>query len=158
MSRPERPPLPDDIVEQLNDNRGGFNQLIGLRYTEASYDTVEAEVSVTDALHQPYGLVHGGVYCAIIETVASTAAVLQGVHEGLRVVGLENATSFLRAARDGTLRARATPLTRGRRTQVWRVDVIGDDGKLAASGKVRLLALPPETEIAGARVDTEGSM
>lgn len=153
MPRPELPPLPDDILDQLNERKGGFNELIGLTYTSASHDHLECEVPVTDKLHQPFGLVHGGVYCAIIETMASTAAALQGMHEGVSIVGLENSTSFLKATRSGTLRARAEPLTLGRRTQVWQVDVRNEDGKVAASGKVRLLALPPETVIAGKKVD-----
>lgn len=157
MPRPTLPPLPDDIVDRLNAHRGGFNELMGLRITAASYDELTAEVPVAPKLHQPYGLVHGGVYCAIVETLASTAAVLQGLSENISIVGLENATSFLRATRDGTLRARATPLTRGRRSQVWEVEIRNDDGKIAATGKVRLLALDAAAEVAGSRLETDGS-
>ena len=68
------------------------------------------------------------------------------------MVGLENHTSFLRAVRSGKLRAVAKPLTRGRRSQVWEGSVYDEEGRLAATGRVRLLVLEPETDLAGARV------
>lgn len=136
-----RPPLPEDLVDTLNAQRGGFNELIGLRFTQASYDAVEAELNVTSDHHQPFGLVHGGVFAAIVETLASTAAAIQSLDAQTKVVGLENTTSFLKATRAGVLRARATPLSRGRRTQVWEVAIENDDGKRAAQGRVRLLAV-----------------
>lgn len=157
MPRPELPPLPDDAVDHLNAIRGGFNALIGLRFTAASYDRLECTVPVTEQLHQPYGLVHGGVYAAIVETMASSAAALQGMHQGIRIVGLENSTSFMKATRSGTLTAVATPLSVGRRTQVWQVEITNDEGKLAASGKVRLLALEPEAELAGSTLEARSS-
>ena len=156
MPRPAPPPLPDDILDTLNAQRGGFNEAIGLRFTRASHDALEAEIPISPRLHQPYGLVHGGVYCAIVETLASTAALLQGRLEETRIVGLENATSFLRATREGTLRARASPLARGRRSQVWQVEVKNDDDKVVATGKVRLLALEATAELAGAKLETKG--
>lgn len=152
MPKPELPPLPEDIVDRLNGNLGGFNELIGLRYTSASYDKLEATVPVTPKLHQPYGLVHGGVYAAIVETLASTGAALHGMSRNARVVGLENATSFLRATRDGTLRATATPLATGLRSHVWEVQVVNDEGRVAASGKVRLLALEATENVGGAKL------
>jgi uncharacterized protein (TIGR00369 family) len=154
MARPELPPLPEDIVDLLNAQRGGFNELIGLRFTHASHDALEAEVPVGPKLHQPYGLVHGGVYAAIVESLASTAAVLQGLSQNTKIVGLENTTSFLRATRAGTLRARAAPLARGRRSQVWEVQVENDEGKVAATGRVRLLALEETAEVAGDHLKT----
>ncbi|MEQ9324060.1 MAG: PaaI family thioesterase, partial [Polyangiaceae bacterium] len=67
-------------------------------------------------------------------------------------VGLENATTFLKAVRDGTLTGRATPLTRGRRTQVWEVRVTDDDDRLVAQGRVRMLCLEGGAEVAGETV------
>lgn len=152
MGRPELPPLPDDIIDTLNGNLGGLNETIGFRWTEVGYDRVVGIVPITPALHQPFGLVHGGVYCSIVETMASTAAWLQVMHLGQKVVGLENATSFLNATREGNLTGVCTPLSRGRRAQVWQVDIHNDLGKIAASGKVRLLALEPDEAVAGKKV------
>lgn len=151
----ELPPLPDDIVETLNARRGGFNQTMGLTFTAASYDEVRAEVPVHEGLHQPYGLVHGGVYSAIAETLASVGAGIISLARGRSVVGLENHTTFLRAVREGTLRARATPLTRGRRSQVWEVAIEGDDGALAATARVRVLCLESGAAVAGKEVKSE---
>lgn len=135
------PPLPSDIIEQLNNRRGEYTAALGLKFTSAAYDQVEAEVTVGSHLHQPFGLVHGGVYATIVETVASIGAALHVFPENKQVVGLENTTTFLRATRDGTLKAVGRPLTTGRRTHVWEVSITNDDQKLAATGRVRLLVL-----------------
>lgn len=134
----------------LNRDRGGFNEVIGLRYTRADYDEVVAECPIGPHLHQPHGLVHGGVYASIIETVASTAAAIHALGDSRTVVGLENSTSFLRAAREGKLVARARPLARGRRSHVWEVGVTDGGERLLATGRVRLLCLDAGTAVAGA--------
>ena len=154
MAKPHLPPLPDDIVDRLNANRGGYNMMIDLRFTEARYDEVVAKVPIRAGLLQPYGLVHGGVYASIVETVASTAAALHATAQGRSVVGLENATSFLRAAREGTLTARGRPLVTGRRSHVWEVAIESDDGKVAATGRVRLLCIEGGSAVAGAQLPT----
>lgn len=148
-SQPERPPLPEDLVDQLNRGRGGFNELLDLRFVRAGYDEVVAELSVSERHHQPYGLVHGGVYTAMVETLASVGAALNLMPVGRRAVGLENATSFVRAVRSGVIRATALPITRGRRTQVWEVTIRDADERVAATGRVRMLALEDETVVAG---------
>ncbi|MGF1464658.1 MAG: PaaI family thioesterase [Sandaracinaceae bacterium] len=133
----------------LNGRRGGFNETIGLRFTGARRDELPAEVDAGPTHHQPYGLVHGGVYATIVESVASTGAALHVLDSGAGVVGLENHTSFLRASRGGRLRARAIPLATGRRAHVWEVEIRDDDDRLLAKGRVRLLVLEPSAEVAG---------
>jgi 1,4-dihydroxy-2-naphthoyl-CoA hydrolase len=142
-----------DVIAQLNARRGGFNLALGLVFTEASPDEVSCEVPVGPHLVQPYGLVHGGVYASIVETLASVGAAIFALPRGQTTVGLENTTSFLRAVRGGKLRGTARPLHRGRATQVWEVEIRGDDGKLAATGRVRLLCLEPGTAVAGETVE-----
>lgn len=141
-----------DHVTMLNAARGGFECALGLTFTRASADEVACEVPVGAHLHQPYGLVHGGVYASIIETLASVGAALYAMPNGQTTVGLENTTSFLRAVRSGKLLAVARPQHRGRQTQVWEVEVRGEDGKLAATGRVRMLCLAPGAKIAGETV------
>lgn len=150
--RPPRPPIPENAVEALNAMRGGFNESLGLRFTVVKYDEVVAELDVTPAHHQPYGLVHGGVYCAMIETLASAGAAVNAMASGQTTVGLENSTSFLRAVRDGTLTARATPLTRGRRTHVWEVIITDSEQRVAAKGRVRMICLEGGAAVAGETV------
>jgi uncharacterized protein (TIGR00369 family) len=91
--------------------------------------------------HQPYGIVHGGVHCGVIETLASIGAALVALPRGQHVVGLENNTSFIRAVRNGKLRGTARPVTRGRTTQIWEGWIRNDAGELVAQGHVRLLCV-----------------
>ena len=141
-----------DVVAMLNARRGGFETAIGLTFTRASPDEVACEVPVGPHTLQPYGLVHGGVYSAIIETLASVGAALYAAPRQQTAVGLENSTTFLRAVRSGTLTGVSRPLHRGRTTQVWEVEVRGDDGQIAASGRVRMLCLEPGRQVAGETV------
>jgi uncharacterized protein (TIGR00369 family) len=122
------------------DPLSGFNKLLGLRLEEASGDRVVAVLPVTPDLHQPYGLVHGGVYAAVVETTASIGASLWLADRG-RTFGISNHTDFLRPVRRGQLRAEATPLARGRSTQLWQVLVSDERGRVVAHGKVRLVNL-----------------
>lgn len=152
MPAPQLPPLPDDIVDQLNGRRGGFNTLIGLRFVVVTYDEVVAEIDIDERHHQPYGLVHGGVHSAMIETLASVGAAMNLAPLGRHTVGLENSTSFLRAVRDGTIRGTAVPLARGKRSHVWQVTISDSDGRAVASGRVRMIALESGAAVAGETV------
>lgn len=140
---------PRDFSEMLNAARGGWNTAMGLRFVRATVDEVVAELDVAPIHQQPYGIVHGGVHAGVIETLASTGAALSAGVRGQTVVGLENNTSFIRAVRGGKLRATATPVTRGRKTQVWETRIVDDQGRTVATGRVRLLCLDPGAEIAG---------
>ena len=116
---------------------GGFTALVGVRVEEASGDRVVLTCPVSPDLHQPFGLVHGGVYATMAETAASVAGALWFGDQG-KVVGVSNHTDFLRAVRRGELRAEATPLSRGRTTQLWQVEIGDEQGRLVAHSKVRL--------------------
>jgi 1,4-dihydroxy-2-naphthoyl-CoA hydrolase len=150
---------PQDFAEAITaaSPQDGWAAANGLRLIRATRDEVVAEMEIGPHHLQAYGIVHGGVYAGIIETIASIGAAVDAFQRGQSVVGLENHTTFLRAVRSGKLRATARPLTRGRRTQVWEGNVYGDDGKMAASGRVRLLALDPGAEVAGETVAVKSS-
>jgi len=128
-----KPPDPRDR-EQVE---VGFVKLLGLRIEEATGDRVVLACPVTPDLHQPYGLVHGGVHASLAETAASIAGALWFGDRG-KVVGISNHTDFVRAVRGGTLHAEATPLARGRTTQLWQVAISDDQDRLVAHAKVRL--------------------
>jgi uncharacterized protein (TIGR00369 family) len=138
-----------DLAPTMNDTRGGWNEAMGVRFVRATADEVVAECEVGPEHHQPHGIVHGGVYAGLVETVASVGAGIHALSRGQTVVGLENHTSFLRAVRSGTLRATARPLTRGRRTQVWESAIVDSEGRVAATGRVRLLCLEADAVLAG---------
>lgn len=138
-----------DLVAMFNAHLGGFERVLGLQFTKVTPEELVAEVPVTPSLMQPYGIVHGGVYASIIETLASAGAAIHAMSEGKTSVGLENTTSFVRAVRGGKLVAVATPIHRGRSSQVWEVRVSDERGKLAATGRVRTMSLAPGTVVAG---------
>ena len=121
-----------------------FDALLGLRFVSASPDRVVVEWTVDERHRQPWGIVHGGVHCSAIETVCSYGAVLAARQRSSDVtaVGLENHTSFIRGVREGTLKVVGTPITRGRRTQVWEAEVTDEAGRVVATGRVRLLVVP----------------
>ncbi len=132
MSTPEKsvPALAD--FQEL----GPFANSIGLSVTAASADGLTATWTVTDGLLQPYGLLHGGVHCSVVETLASMAAAVWLGPSG-QVVGTTNTTDFFRASRTGDrLTSTARALHRGRSRQVWRVETLDDQGRLVAAGQV----------------------
>ncbi len=145
-------PFPEETVDLINARLGGFNEALGLRFVTATPEEFTAELEIAPHHLQPYGLVHGGVLSAMIETACSTAAAVSVFTEGRSAVGLENSTSFLRAVRSGILRVTARPLVRGRRSHVWLGEVHDAEGRLVAAGRVRLIVLEPGAEAGGARI------
>jgi len=118
---------------------GTWSDVMGIRFVTATADEVVAELVVERKHQQAFGIVHGGVYSGLIETIASLGATLAARPHGRTVVGLENQTSFLRAVREGTLRGRAAPVHVGRTTQVWDAIIRDDQDRIVATGRVRLL-------------------
>ncbi|MGW5451451.1 PaaI family thioesterase [Nocardia sp. NPDC003979] len=118
-------------------SEGTFTDLIGMRFTEVSADRVRGEWEVRPQLHQPAGIQNGGVYCTVIETLASVGGSVWFGERG-QVVGVNNNTDFLRAVREGTLTAEATPIHRGRSQQLWVVVITDAEGRMVARGQVRL--------------------
>lgn len=146
-----------DFSTALNARMGGWNAAMGIHFVNATADEVTAELEIGPHHRQAYGIVHGGVYSGMIETLASVGAALWARRHQQTVVGLENQTSFLHAVREGKLRATAKPLMRGRRTQVWEATVSDDAGRTVANGKVRLLTLDAGAALAGETVKLKSS-
>jgi uncharacterized protein (TIGR00369 family) len=146
-----------DFSAALNARLGGWNAAMGIHFIRATADEVTAELEIGPHHRQAYGIVHGGAYSGVIETVASVGAALWARRHHQTVVGLENHTSFLHAVREGTLRATAKPLMRGRRTQVWTATVTDGAGRTVAAGKVRLLSLEAGSAVAGETVRIKSS-
>jgi uncharacterized protein (TIGR00369 family) len=127
-------------MEINHDPTAGLNGLVGIEYDEVDPERVVVSLEIEERHHQPYGLVHGGTYCTLVETAASLGAALSAMERGMAgAVGVSNATDFYRSHRTGKIRATATPIHRGRTQQVWQVDVTRDeDEALLARGQVRL--------------------
>lgn len=115
----------------------GFDLALGFTMTDMSGDAVRGTIDITPRQHQPYGIVHGGVFCSVVETAASVGGALWFGDRG-HVVGVSNTTNFLRAVREGQLQVEATPLHRGRTQQLWQVFIHDENEKLIAKGEVRL--------------------
>jgi 1,4-dihydroxy-2-naphthoyl-CoA hydrolase len=133
-------------AEQLNEALRGFDRLYGLELLELSAEEVRAAVRVRDELLQPFGLVHGGVYAAMAESMTSLATGVAVFPEGNVSMGLSNSTNFLRPVTAGTVHAHATRLHRGRTTWVWDVRFSDDAGHLCAVTRMTIAVrpLPPE--------------
>jgi uncharacterized protein (TIGR00369 family) len=115
----------------------GLNAALGFHLDEATADRVVMSWTVGPEHLQPYGIVHGGVYCSVVEASASVGAAIWFGERG-KVVGVSNHTDFLRSVRDGRMTATATPIHRGRSQQLWLVEIRDADERLAARGEVRL--------------------
>ena len=109
-----------------------FDALYGLQVQDISEEEVSATVPVRDQVKQPMGLVHGGLYASIAESLASMATAMAVAKDGKMAMGLSNATSFLRPITEGTVHATARRLHRGRSTWVWDVEITDDQGRRCA--------------------------
>ena len=119
------------------DLSGEYVRYLGVEFVETNPDKVVATWVAGPHLHQPFGIVHGGVHCSVVETLASVGAAIWWGERG-HVVGVNNNTDFYRAVREGAMTSTATPLHQGRSQQVWVVETVGDDGRVVARGQVRL--------------------
>jgi uncharacterized protein (TIGR00369 family) len=118
-----------------------LDRFVGLRYVEASGDQVVADWTAGPQHHQPFGLVHGGIYATVVETLASMGSALWYGERGT-VVGVANSTDFYRGTAGGEMRSTATPIHQGRSQQVWLVETRDADGRLMARGQLRVQNLP----------------
>jgi 1,4-dihydroxy-2-naphthoyl-CoA hydrolase len=125
----------------------GWTREMGIVVLTAGPDEVTCEWEVAEKHLQGYGIVHGGVHCGVIETLASVGAAAVAFPRKQRVVGLENNTTFIRAVRSGKLHALAKPVTRGRASQVWEVWIRDAKEQLVAQGRVRLLCIDEDRAI-----------
>ena len=116
---------------------GTIHETLGVRHIEASPDRVVLEMDVTPVVHQPFGLLHGGASAVIAESAASIGAFLN-CQAGESSVGTDLNISHLRAKREGTVRATAVPVRKGRSIHVWTIDITGEDGKLVAVARCTL--------------------
>lgn len=129
-------------AEQINAALSGFDALFGLELLEYGDGVVSGQVKVRDELKQAAGLLHGGVYAAIAESMASLATALAVATEGNVAMGLSNSTSFLRPITEGVVHAEATRLHRGRTTWVWDVRFSDDAGRTCAVTRMTIAVRP----------------
>lgn len=113
--------------------------VVGLRYDTVHRDRVTAHAELGTPHQQPYGIVNGGVWCTIVESVASVGGALRVASSGNLVVGVHNSTDFLRPFHHGRVEVEGTVVHAGRQQQLWQVAIrAAEDGKMRARGQVRL--------------------
>jgi uncharacterized protein (TIGR00369 family) len=118
--------------------KGTLSDLMGIRFVEATSDRVVAELTYREDLTTVGGALHGGTLMAFADTVGAAATVVN-LPPGASTTTLESKTNFFAAGRPGVVRAEATPLHRGKRTQVWQTRVTDAGG--------RLLSLTTQTQM-----------
>jgi uncharacterized protein (TIGR00369 family) len=125
-------------------NPVGFDALLGLELLDCTDELVTARLAVRDELRQPFGLVHGGVFTSIAETLASVGTAVVVVPHGDAAMGLSNQTSFLRPITAGTIHARALRRHRGRTTWIWDVEISDDEGRICALSRMTIAVRPQQ--------------
>lgn len=118
-------------------------QYLGLTFTSFHREKLVATLNADERMHQPFGIVHGGVWCSVIESVASIAGWLHVAMDGYVVVGVNNTTDFLRPHVTGPVIITGTPLHIGRQQHLWQVDICTTEKKRVAHGQVRLHVMRP---------------
>ncbi|SRR5258707_186626 len=129
-------------VAHINEHLLGFDRLYGLELLEMTDSEVRARVLVRDEHKQPAGLVHGGLYASIAESISSIATGITVLEEGNVAMGMSNNTSFLRPTTAGTVHAHAVRLHRGRTTWIWDVSFSDDDGRVCALTRMTIAVRP----------------
>lgn len=117
-------------------SRGTMMERMGMTWEEIAADRVVASLPVAGNT-QPYGLLHGGATAVLVETIGSFGAALAAGADR-RVLGVQLAVNHLRPVTEGRIRAIGTPVHSGRTTAVWDVQVVDDEDRLVAVGRLTL--------------------
>ena len=135
--------MSDGLPPVDRESAGAFVRASGFVPDEVSGTRVTGHVDLGLDQHTPWGVVHGGVYCTVVESAASIGASAAVADRGQFAVGVNNSTDFLRPATAGRLDVVAEPVQQGRTLQLWLVTLArAEDGKLVARGQVRLQNVP----------------
>ncbi|MGB8196579.1 MAG: PaaI family thioesterase [Acidimicrobiales bacterium] len=139
--------MPDERIERFT-NTPNVNQQLGVEVVEVSPEKVVLQVEVGPKVHQPYGILHGGVSALLAEGAASVGGAVS-VGPDQIVVGTELNCSHLRSMSSGTLTATATPIRKGRTVHVWAIDLTDEAGRMICVARCTLQVLkaptPPST-------------
>jgi uncharacterized protein (TIGR00369 family) len=128
--------------EMAAEEGDGLGGVMGLEHLESGPERARARVQVTDAIRQPYGIVHGGAFATIAESVCSRATGRAVWDDGMAAMGQSNQASFLRPIREGHVHADAVVRHRGRTTWIWDCELSDDDGRLCALVRMTIAVRP----------------
>jgi 1,4-dihydroxy-2-naphthoyl-CoA hydrolase len=134
--------MPPDLTTRLSSD---LVRLLEIQFDEVEPTRVSGSVAADERHHQPWGVVHGGLYTSAIETFASIGASEAVKDRGQHAVGVTNITDFVRPHKNGRLQVEANAIHQGRTQQLWQVEIRRpEDNKLIARGQVRLQNIDPE--------------
>jgi 1,4-dihydroxy-2-naphthoyl-CoA hydrolase len=119
-----------------------LDSLLGFEALEVGPELARAQAEVGEEHRQPYGIVHGGVYAALAESIASQATAHAVAADGNIAVGMSNLTSYMRPITSGRIHAEAHRRHAGSTTWVWEVEMSDDDGRLCAVSRVTVAVRP----------------
>lgn len=126
------------LSEDLLSHPSGFDAFYGLELLELTPELGRGRLVIADRHRQPLGVVHGGVYAAIAEGLASYATAAVVYPKGFAAFGMSNQTSFLRPATEGVLHATAVRKHAGRTTWVWEVEIADDHHRVCALSRMTI--------------------
>ena len=135
-------PNPDGSPLDPRDGASAFLAAAGLNITTVRPDRFEGYIDLDESHHQPWGIVHGGVYTTAVESAASLGASAFAAQRGQYAVGVNNNTSFLRPVTAGRVEVTAWPIQQGRTQQLWQVEIVDHTGRLIATGQLRVANVP----------------
>ncbi len=121
---------------------GTLDDVLGFELLEATPDRCRARFAAEKRVQQPFGLVHGGAYMALAESMASVATFLAVAGDGNIAVGQANDNHFFRPVTEGFVHAEGTPIHRGRTSWVWDIRFTDDDKRLCAVSRVTIAVRP----------------
>jgi 1,4-dihydroxy-2-naphthoyl-CoA hydrolase len=129
----------DDLIK----GRSNFDAHIGTEWLQLDPEDARARIELRDELRQPYGIMHGGVYSSLVESLCSYATAAAVYKDGMIAMGQSIEVSFVRpVVGSGTAEARGVARHRGRTTWVWEVEILDDDGRLCALAKMTMAVRP----------------
>jgi 1,4-dihydroxy-2-naphthoyl-CoA hydrolase len=122
-----------------------FDTHIGTEWIKLDPDDARARIELRDELRQPYGILHGGVYSSLVESLCSYATAAAVWKDGNIAMGQAIEVSFVRPVTEGHAEARGVARHRGKTTWVWQVEILDDDEKLCAVAKMTMAVRPAPT-------------
>ena len=122
--------------------KSNFDELIGTEWLDLGADEARARIAVGDQHKQPLGLVHGGVFTTLAESICSAATYSAVADDGMMAMGQSNSATFMRPITEGHVTAVARPRHRGRTTWVWDVEILDDEDRVCALVRTSIAVRP----------------
>jgi len=133
-----------EVLDRCNSRKKGtLMETLDITFVDVDFEdqSITAKMPVTQSVHQPDGVLHGGATAALIETVGSVAVFVFKQTENLLVRGIEISANHLKSIREGDVFATAKPVHLGRTTQYWEIKVTDQEGALISVGKLLTITL-----------------